>query len=65
MTGPTYPGDTSKPATGLRWKDFEDKERWKLALGVWWRITVMSIGLWIGLTVLFVVLALVFSSSVE
>ena len=41
MTGPTYPGDTSKPATGPRWKDFEDKERWKLALGVWWRITVI------------------------
>ena len=65
MTGPTYPGDTSRPAALLRWKDFEDKERWKVALGVWWRITVMSIGLWIGLSVLFVALALIFSSSLE
>lgn len=56
MTGPEV-----RPA--LRWKDFEDGERWKVALGVWWRIFVLSIGVWIALAILLVILALVFSTS--
>jgi hypothetical protein len=67
MTGPEV-----RPA--LRWKDFEDGERWKVALGVWWRIFVLSIGVWwrifvlsigvwIALTILLVILALLFSTT--
>jgi hypothetical protein len=56
MTGPEV-----RPA--LRWKDFEDGERWKVALGEWWRIFVLSIGVWIALTILLVILALLFSTS--
>lgn len=46
--------------SALRWKDFEDSERWKVAVGVWWRMIVMSIGLWIAVWVIIGVLALVF-----
>ena len=40
----------------LHWRDFEEGERWKVALGVWWRLIVVSILLWIGLAILAVVL---------
>ena len=47
---------------GLRWTDFEDSERWRVSLGVWWRIIVLSIGLWIAMSVIIGVLALVLVS---
>ena len=46
----------------LRWTDFEDSERWRVSLGVWWRIIVLSIGLWIAMSVIVGVLALVLLS---
>ena len=46
----------------LRWTDFEDSERWRVSLGVWWRIIVLSIGLWIAMSVIIGVLALVLLS---
>jgi hypothetical protein len=51
----------ARPA--FRWKDFEDGERWKVALGVWWRIFVLSIGVWIALFILLAVLGLLFSAA--
>ena len=47
---------------GLKWTDFEDSERWRVSLGVWWRIIVLSIGLWIAMSVIIGVLALVLVS---
>ncbi len=46
----------------LRWKDFEDSERWKVALGVLWRVLVLSIGLSIAVSVIIGIAALVLLS---
>ena len=50
---------TARTTRGLRWTDFEDSERWKVAVGVWWRIVVLSVGLWLAAVVLLGLIGLI------
>ena len=44
-----------------QWKDVPDKQRWVVAWGVFWRIWVLSLGVYMAILVVVLIIALVFA----